>query len=55
MTKMLRSRWLWTLTAISASPGVTAWLLGVNAIASIALAGVMMVCVVVAAGMLSPD
>lgn len=42
MRKMLRSRWLWTLMAISASPGLIAWLLGVSLIASIALAGVMM-------------
>lgn len=55
MTKMLRSRWLWALMALSASPGLIAWLLGVSPIASIALAGVVMVCVVLAAGMLSPD
>ncbi|WP_458683796.1 hypothetical protein [Prescottella equi] len=48
MTKMLRSRWLWTLMALSASPGLIAWLLGVSLIASTALAGVMMVCVVLA-------
>lgn len=30
MTKMLRSRWLWALLAISASPGLIAWLLGVS-------------------------
>ncbi|MFI6756240.1 hypothetical protein HF877_03405 [Rhodococcus sp. BL-253-APC-6A1W] len=55
MTTMLRSRWLWTLIALSASPGLIAWLLGVSPIASIALAGVMVVCVVLAAGMLSPE
>lgn len=55
MTKMLRSRWLWALLAISASPGLIAWLLGVSPIASIALSTATMVCVVLAAGMLSPD
>lgn len=55
MRRMLRSRWLWTLMALSASPGLIAWLLGVSPIASIVLAGVMMGCVVLAAGMLSPD
>lgn len=52
MRRMLRSRWLWTLMALSASPGLIAWLLGVSPIASIVLAGVMMGCVVLAAGML---
>ncbi len=55
MTKMLRSRWLWAMTALSASSGLIAWLLGVDAIASTALAAVVMVCVVLAAGILSPD
>ncbi|MGW9567022.1 hypothetical protein [Prescottella equi] len=36
-------------------PGLIAWLLGVSPIASTALAAVVMVCVVLAAGMLSPD
>lgn len=53
--KILRSRWLWTLMALSTSPGLVAWLLGVSPITSIALAGAMVVCVVLAAGMLSPD